>query len=106
MATRQEDLAARLKMQAEEEQAAVAPPAAEPKRPRRATSSAPQPGADWAGAQPKASLKRRPINVGLPEVLEIHRRLGEMTAQTGISAQDAAAEAIDAWLTAKGYPRP
>lgn len=109
MATRQEELAKRLQQQAEEERGGTPeapPPPEQPKRARtpRATSSAPSDG--WAGAQPKQTITRRPLNVGMPEVLAIHRRLGELTAQTGISAQDAAAEALDEWLTAKGYPRP
>lgn len=104
--TRQDELAAQLAAQAQNERQTAPPTPAAPKlrAPRKplAESDATE---EWSGARPRRQIARRPLNVGMPIMLNIHRRLALLAAEQGIDAQDAAAEAIDQWLTAKGYPR-
>jgi len=82
-----------------------APPPAPPPAPARRTRRQALATDGWAGAQPRARLTRTPLNVGMPDVLRIHERLALLTAKERITAQDAVAEAVDQWLTEKGYPR-
>lgn len=89
----------------------AAPPAAESVVVERVVSSdqtpapvyraAPEPG-EWAGPVPKVSVDRRPLNVGLPTVLQLHERLAQYAFDTGVTVQDVVAAATDEWLTAQG----
>lgn len=102
--SRAEDIAAKLAQQARDERAEAPAPAKPRPRPR---AEAPAPAdSEWAGAVPIRRVQRRPINVGMPVVLDIHGRLALLQAREGIAAQDAVAEAVDKWLTERGYPRP
>lgn len=100
-----DEMAAKLRESAAAEQAAAAPADAAPARPRRKATPPPADEGAWAGAVPRAAVARRPLNVGMPTVLNIHHRLALLRVSTGISAHDAAAEALDLWLTEKGIPR-
>lgn len=109
--SRAEEIAAKLAQQARDERAEAPAKASAPAKPRPraeapAPAPAPAPAAGWAGAVPRASIPRRPLNVGMPTTLDIHRRLAQLAAAEGIAAQDAVAEAVDQWLTERGYPRP
>ena len=105
MISRAEEMAARIRRQVADEvpdevpDEPVTPPA------KRRTARPAPPADEWAGARPRVRPSRTPLNVGMPNVLRIHERLALLTATERITAQDAVAEAVDQWLTAKGYPR-
>ncbi|MFZ4249691.1 hypothetical protein ACOZDF_31070 [Streptomyces griseoincarnatus] len=48
----------------------------------------------------------RPLNVEVPEDLQLHRRGTLCKLDTGMSLKEQVAAAYDEWLTRKGYQRP
>lgn len=58
----------------------------------------------WTGTAARPKVRRRQLNVGLPEDLDLHYRLQIFNADTGVDVQDVVAEAIHEKLTALGYP--
>ncbi len=50
------------------------------------------------------TTKRSQLNYSVPEALQLQRRIRRYNADHDIQHGDIAAEALDTWLRAKGYP--
>ncbi|QER90597.1 hypothetical protein [Streptomyces tendae] len=52
------------------------------------------------------NVRMRPLNVEVPEDLQLHRRGTLCKLDTGMSLKEQVAAAYDEWLTRKGYSKP
>lgn len=68
------------------------------RRSRRATPAA----EDLVAPKPQ-QMWRRPLNVDVPEDLNLHRRMHQCRLEQGVDIRDQAALAIDAWLRERGF---
>lgn len=54
----------------------------------------------------ETGVAMKPLNVEVPEDLQLHRRGTLCKLDTGMSLKEQVAAAYDEWLTRKGYDRP
>lgn len=83
----------------QEERAAARAEQSRRRQPRRKAA----PSAEDIVAPKPQQVRRRPLNVDVPEDLQLHRRMHQCRIEQGVDIRDQAALAIDAWLRGQGF---
>lgn len=74
-----------------------------PAKPSRRQRRRKTPSAEDIVAPKPQEIRRRPLNVDVPEDLQLHRRMQQCRIEQGVDMRDQAALAIDAWLRERGF---
>ncbi|MFF8432428.1 hypothetical protein ACF07Y_46420 [Streptomyces sp. NPDC016566] len=69
------------------------------------TDEPPKPKRQRGRPKKEGTGNMRPLNVEVPEDLQLHRRGTLCKLDTGMSLKDQVAQAYDEWLTRKGYAK-
>ncbi|MFE4678193.1 hypothetical protein [Streptomyces sp. NPDC056723] len=69
------------------------------------TDEPPKPKRQRGRPKKEGTGNMRPLNVEVPEDLQLHRRGTLCKLDTGLSLKEQVAQAYDEWLTRKGYEK-